>query len=108
MLDVNEYFNGHVKSIAFQTPAGPATIGVMTPGEYEFATSQDEEMTVVSGVMKVLLPAQSDWKLFHAGESFNVSANNSFEVKVAGDTAYLCTYGQSEGVGANPSKVGPH
>ena len=41
-------------------------------------------MTVVSGVMKVLLPAQSDWKLFHAGESFNVSANNSFEVKSGG------------------------
>ena len=36
MFKVNEYFDGTVKSIAFGTAEGPATIGVMAPGEYEF------------------------------------------------------------------------
>ncbi|MFP3355023.1 pyrimidine/purine nucleoside phosphorylase, partial [Pseudoalteromonas sp. SIMBA_153] len=34
MFQVNEYFNGTVKSIAFAGEEGPATVGVMAPGEY--------------------------------------------------------------------------
>ena len=48
-MDVNEYFDGKVKSIAFQTATLPATVGVMNIGEYEFSTSKKEVMTVVSG-----------------------------------------------------------
>lgn len=40
MFKVNEYFDGNVASIAFATPEGPATVGVMAVGEYEFGTSQ--------------------------------------------------------------------
>jgi len=32
MLKVNEYFDGKVKSIAFETATLPATVGVMVPG----------------------------------------------------------------------------
>ena len=42
MFKTNEYFNGNVKSIAFITKEGPATIGVMAIGEYEFGTSTVE------------------------------------------------------------------
>lgn len=93
MLDVNEYFDGKVKSIGFQTETLPATVGVMAPGEYEFSTSQDETVTVVSGALTVLLPDQSEWKTFDAGQTFEVAANKSFQLKVNVDTAYLCTYG---------------
>jgi purine/pyrimidine-nucleoside phosphorylase len=94
MLDVNEYFDGKVKSIAFQTESLPATVGVMAPGEYEFGTSQFETMTVVSGALAVLLPAHTQWQTFTAGEVFEVAANTHFQVKAAVDTAYLCIYGQ--------------
>ncbi len=56
MFDVNEYFDGNVKSIAFKTETLPATVGVMAPGEYEFGTSQKETMTVVSGALTIKLP----------------------------------------------------
>lgn len=92
MFDVNEYFDGKVKSIAFQTETLPATVGVMAPGDYEFGTSQKEVMTVVSGALTVLLPASTEWTTFKQGESFNVDANVKFGVKVAVETAYLCTY----------------
>ena len=58
MFKVNEYFDGTVKSIAFGTAEGPATIGVMAPGEYEFGTSQREIMHVVSGALTVKLPGR--------------------------------------------------
>lgn len=92
MFKVNEYFDGKVKSIGFQTATLPATVGVMAPGEYEFGTSQKETMTVVSGELVVQLPGQTSWQTFGAGKSFVVAANAKFKLKVAGDTAYLCTY----------------
>jgi len=91
-LDVNEYFDGKVKSIALQTETLPATVGVMAPGEYTFGTSQDEVMTVVSGALTVKLPGAEEWQTFGQGESFSVAANASFDLKVAIDTAYFCTY----------------
>ncbi len=92
MFQVNEYFDGNVKSIAFQSETLPATVGVMAPGEYEFGTSQKETMTVVSGALTVQLPGSDEWKTFSQGEHFNVDANAKFGVKVSVETAYLCTY----------------
>ena len=93
MFDTNDYFDGKVKSIAFNTEDGPATLGVMAAGEYEFGTSTHERMTVVSGGLTVQLPGQDDWTRFGAGESFEVDANQKFGVKVEADSSYLCLYG---------------
>ena len=93
MLKVNEYFDSKVKSIAFQTATLPATVGVMDVGEYEFGTSQQETMTVVSGLLTVKLPGKDAWQDFSAGASFVVAADEKFQLKVAEQTAYLCTYG---------------
>ena len=92
MLKVNEYFEGHVKSISFESPTLPASVGVMAPGEYEFGTSQKETMTVVSGELVVKLPGTDDYSAYPSGSSFIVEANQKFQLKVATDTAYLCTY----------------
>ncbi|AZF33130.1 hypothetical protein C4J89_3672 [Pseudomonas sp. R4-35-07] len=91
MFKVNEYFDGTVKSIAFGTAEGPATIGVMAPGEYEFGTDQREIMHVVSGALIVKLP-DAEWETFAAGSQFNVPAKSKFQLKVGVDTAYLCEY----------------
>jgi uncharacterized protein YaiE (UPF0345 family) len=91
-LDLNEYFDGNVKSIGFQTATHRATVGVMAPGQYEFGTSHKETMTVVSGALTVKLPGSDEWVRFDAGASFVVDANQKFQLEVATDTAYLCTY----------------
>ena len=92
MLETNSYFDGNVMSIAFQTETLPATVGVMAKGEYEFGTSQKETMTVVSGRLVVKLPGSEEWKTFDQGASFIVEANEKFQLQVAQETAYLCTY----------------
>lgn len=93
MFKTNQYFDGNVTSIGFQTETLPATVGVMAPGEYEFGTSEKETMTVVSGALTVKLPDSDDWKTYNQGDSFIVEAGKSFQLQVAVDTAYLCTYG---------------
>ncbi|MCB1844801.1 MAG: pyrimidine/purine nucleoside phosphorylase [Halioglobus sp.] len=92
MLTVNEYFDGKVKSIAFEGSRLPATVGVMLPGDYTFATSEREYMTVVDGELLVKLPGADDWKRFGTGDTFTVEARQSFDLKVAGATAYFCQY----------------
>lgn len=92
MLKVNEYFGGNVKSIAFTTAEGPATVGVMAKGEYEFGTSTQEVMTLISGRLTVRLPGSDDWKAYGKGESFTVGPNLKFQLKVEAETAYLCLY----------------
>lgn len=92
MFKVNEYFDGTVKSIAFTGAEGPATVGVMAPGDYEFGTGKREVMHVVSGALTVKLPGSDDWRTFNAGEKFDVPADSAFQLKVAEETAYLCEY----------------
>ncbi|MEH6459083.1 pyrimidine/purine nucleoside phosphorylase [Chitinimonas sp. JJ19] len=92
MFKVNEYFGGTVTSIAFAMAEGPATIGVMAPGEYEFGTSQLEVMHVIAGALTVKLPGQDAWETFAAGSRFTVPADSKFQLKVGQETAYLCEY----------------
>jgi hypothetical protein len=92
MFNTNEYFDGKVKSIAFETSEGAATIGVMAAGEYEFGTSSIEFMTVTSGVMTVQQPGETEWKDYKEFETFRVEKDVKFKVKLNGDTSYRCLY----------------
>lgn len=93
MIKINEYFDGNVKSLGFQTETLPASVGVMAIGEYTFDTHERETMTVVSGKLTVKLPASNQWQDYLAGDSFVVAANLAFDLKVSVETAYLCVYG---------------
>lgn len=92
MFKTNDYFNGNVKSIAFETVDGPATVGVMAKGEYVFGTSTVEHMTVTSGRMDVKLPGETQWKAYKAFETFIVPKDVKFDVRVESDTSYRCLY----------------
>ncbi len=92
MFKTNEYFDGKVKSIAFTSPEGAATVGVMAPGEYEFGTGSIEIMSVISGAMEVRLPGSEKWQTIPANENFEVAANVKFGVRIQTETAYLCLY----------------
>lgn len=92
MITVNEYFDGAVKSLGYQSTEGKSTVGVMEAGEYKFGTSTDETMIVIQGALEVLLPGETEWKTYENGQSFEVPANTSFEVKTDIQTSYLCKY----------------
>ncbi|MBU0486160.1 MAG: pyrimidine/purine nucleoside phosphorylase [Proteobacteria bacterium] len=92
MFKTNEYFDGKVKSISFDSSEGPATIGVMAAGTYEFGTSTKEIMQVVSGSMEIKLPGADTWQTMNQGETFEVAKDVKFGVKTSADTSYLCLY----------------
>ncbi|HQO49126.1 MAG TPA: pyrimidine/purine nucleoside phosphorylase [Bacteroidales bacterium] len=92
MFKTNSYFDGKVMSIAIDNADGPATIGAMKAGEYEFGTSTVEYMTVVSGNMEVMLPGETSWKTYKPFETFIVAKDVKFKVKMTEETAYICHY----------------
>lgn len=92
MIKLNEYFQGQVKSLGLTADGGPATVGVIAPGEYEFGTSTREIMKVVSGVLDVQLPGLTEWQAYKAGDFFTVESGKKFRVKNSSDVSYLCLY----------------
>lgn len=92
MLKTSEYFDGKVKSISLTTSQGPATVGVMEKGEYEFSTTSKEIMVVTSGKLKVKLPGKDKFKTILKDKSFQVYENKSFQVVVEEETSYICYY----------------
>jgi uncharacterized protein YaiE (UPF0345 family) len=95
MFKSNEYFDGKVKSIAFQSAEGPSTIGAIAAGTYEFSTTSYEYMTVVSGVMDVQFPGEDSWITVEEGETFEIEPNAKFSVKATADVAYVCLYSET-------------
>lgn len=87
----NVYFDGGVQSLGFDEADGKASVGVIDPGGYSFGTSTRETMSVIAGSLDFRLPG-ADWATAGAGESFEVPAGVTFEVRAAAPAAYLCRY----------------
>jgi len=89
----NTYFDGKVTSRTIFLPDGTKkTLGIMMPGEYEFSTAEKEVMEILAGKLEILLPGSSGWQKVKSGESFEVTANSKFKLKVSELTDYCCSY----------------
>ncbi|EKD26824.1 MAG: hypothetical protein ACD_79C00998G0002 [uncultured bacterium] len=89
----NIYFNGNVTSRSVIFPDGSRkTLGIMLPGEYEFNTDAKEIMEIISGDLEVSLPNIKGWKIFKAGDSFDVPAKSKFFLKIKTVTDYCCSF----------------
>ncbi|WNO10244.1 pyrimidine/purine nucleoside phosphorylase [Teredinibacter sp. KSP-S5-2] len=89
----NIYFDGKVTSRKIEFANGEIkTLGIMMPGEYTFGTEAAELMEIQSGSVSILLKGETKWQEIKGGESFNVEANSSFDIKVNEVTDYCCSY----------------
>ncbi len=90
--EANIYFDGRVTSrtVVFENGA-KKTLGIMLPGDYEFNTDAPELMEINSGELEIQLSGES-WKKITGGESFEVSGNSSFKLKIQKLTDYCCSY----------------
>lgn len=92
MIQVNEYYEGTVKSMAVENKDGKFTMGVMEKGEYEFTTASIEIMTVVCGEMKVLLPNSDNWQIITPFNSFRIENGGTFKLEIKEVCSYRCQY----------------
>ena len=89
----NVYFDGKVTSrtVLFED-GSKKTLGIMMPGDYEFATEAAELMEITAGELDILIAGDENWQQIKGGESFNVPADSSFKLKVKSITDYCCSY----------------
>jgi purine/pyrimidine-nucleoside phosphorylase len=89
----NVYFDGNVtsRSITFND-GSTKTLGIMLPGEYTFNTGAKEFMEILSGDLEVLISGDNSWSPVIGGDSFEVPANSSFQVKIKTITDYCCSF----------------
>jgi len=89
----NVYFDGRVTSRTILFNDGSRkTLGIMSPGEYEFGTADKELMEILAGEMDVLPPNKGEWLTVKEGESFEVPAQSKFSLKVKTVADYCCSY----------------
>jgi purine/pyrimidine-nucleoside phosphorylase len=89
----NIYFEGKVTSRTVLFPDGSKkTLGIMLPGDYEFATAEKEIMEIMAGDLEILLPGAGEWKKVKGGETFEVPAQSQFGLKIKTVTDYCCSY----------------
>lgn len=87
------YFDGKVTSRTIRFEDGTIkTLGIMLPGDYTFGTADKEIMEIMSGEMEVQLPGSDAWIMIIGPQSFEVSANSSFNLKVKTISDYCCSY----------------
>ena len=88
----NVYLEGKIISHTIIFNSGEKkTLGIMMPGEYEFNTCEKEIIEVLDGRMMVLLPKETEWKLFHKGEVFEISGNSNYKLAIGEVTEYCCS-----------------
>lgn len=89
----NVYFDGKVTSrtITF-TDGSFKTLGIMQAGDYTFGTKEAELMEITAGECEILLAGSDEWQSISGGQSFNVDADSSFEIKAKTIIDYCCTY----------------
>jgi hypothetical protein len=89
----NVYFNGGVTSRTIEFENGDIkTLGIMQPGKYTFDTGKKEIMEIQLGEVDVLLPDQTEWQRFAAGDTFEVKANAAFQINALSLTDYCCSF----------------
>ena len=89
----NIYFDGKVTSRTVIFPDGSKkTLGIMSPGDYEFGTAEKEIMEILAGNLEVMLPGAAGWITVKEGEFFEVPAGSKFSLKVKSLTDYCCSY----------------
>jgi purine/pyrimidine-nucleoside phosphorylase len=89
----NIYFDGAVTSRSLRFANGETkTLGIMQPGEYRFTTGKPEIMEILSGEVAVRLEDDAQWKIYGAGEHFEVDGDSAFDIQVKSVTDYCCSY----------------
>lgn len=90
----NVYFDGKCVSHSLTLADGTRkSVGVILPATLTFNTGAAEIMEGVAGSCEVKLAGATAWTRYGAGQSFDVPANSSFEIRVEGEPYhYICHF----------------
>jgi uncharacterized protein YaiE (UPF0345 family) len=87
----NVYFDGKCVSHGFTLADGTRkSVGVVLPAELTFNTAAAEIMECVGGSCEYRLKGSDEWRSAKEGDSFQIPANSSFDIRVREAYHYIC------------------
>lgn len=92
MFELKKYHGNRVMSLTYEDDNDSFSVGIISPGEYEFGAIRGEEFTVTSGLIKCLVEGESMWSTNKETATFKVPPRKNFKLSVDKTSTYLCYY----------------
>jgi len=90
----NVFFDGKCVSHSVLFADGTRkTVGVILPGTLTFNVSTPELMEITSGICRVKIGDEPEFKTYAAGDRFAVPANSRFVIEAKETINYVCSFG---------------
>lgn len=92
MYELKKYHGDRVMSLTYDTEDQSFSIGIISPGEYQFGSIRREIFTVTSGKIMSWVEGNGEWKSCGPGQSFVIPEYKNFKLRVENVSTYICYY----------------
>jgi len=93
MYKIREYHGSKVMSLTHEDGSNSFSIGIVSPGEFEFGAIIKERYKVTSGEIEFWEEDENHWRLIREGKEFKVVDHKNFKMKADKVSSYICFYG---------------
>lgn len=92
MYELRKYHGDRVQSLTYDDDKIAFSVGILSPGEYQFGAIKKEIFTVTSGVISAWSEDLDTWTTYRKGENFSIPSHKNFNLKVDEISTYICYY----------------
>jgi len=92
MFELRKYHGDRVMSLTYEDENENFSVGIISPGEYEFGSIKSEKYVVTSGEISCWVEGFNKWVAYRKNETFRVSIRKNFKLSVKKTSTYLCYY----------------
>ncbi len=92
MFQLRKYHGERVQSLTYDDGKKVFSVGIISPGEYEFGAIKKEITTVTSGKISVWVEGNDQWEEYSAFQKFTIPDHKNFRYKVSETSSYICCY----------------
>ena len=92
MYELKKYHGDRVMSLTYEDESKSFSVGILSPGEYQFGAMKKEIFTVTSGTIRVNVEGAETWTSHSKNETFSVPVQKNFKLSVDDVSTYICFY----------------
>ena len=92
MFHLRKYHGERVQSLTYDDGKRAFSVGIISPGEYEFGAIKREITTVTSGKISAWVEGNDQWQDYSAFQEFTIPEHKNFRYKVSETSSYICFY----------------
>ena len=92
MYELRKYHGDRVMSLTYEDESQSFSVGILSPGEYQFGAIKKEVFTVTSGVINANVGDSDVWTTHGKNDVFSVPGKSNFKLSVNEVSTYICHY----------------